>query len=70
MSNQTEFLLQGLEDQCDYKLIFLDCDAMTTTTTTTTTITTPTTESTTVEETTIMETTTGLPTSTTTLWFA
>jgi len=36
-SNTTDFILRGLDDKCDYKLIFLDCDAMTTTTTTTTT---------------------------------
>jgi hypothetical protein len=33
--NQTDFILQGLEDKCNYKLMFLDCDAMTTTTTST-----------------------------------
>ena len=67
-SNRTDFLLQGLEDQCDYKLIFLDCDAMTTTTTTTTT-TTLIPEFTTIDETTLIETTTKIPVSTTTLWF-
>lgn len=57
-SNRTDFLLQGLEDQCDYKLIFLDCDAMTTTTTTTTTLTP---ELTTIVETTLIESTTAIP---------
>lgn len=65
-SNRTDFLLQGLEDQCDYKLIFLDCDAMTTTTTTTTTLIP---EFTTIDETTLIETTTEIPVSTTTPWF-
>lgn len=36
-ANRTEFLLRGLEEQCDYRFIFLDCDAMTTTTEMTTT---------------------------------
>ena len=37
-ANRTEFLLRGLEEQCDYRFIFLDCDAMTTTTEMTTTV--------------------------------
>ena len=36
--NETDLILQGLEDKCDYKLMFLDCDAMTTTTEMTTTL--------------------------------
>jgi hypothetical protein len=60
-NNTTEFLLRGLEEQCDYKFIFLDCDAMTTTTTTTTTA------STTIIETTISTIETTI--STTTPWF-
>jgi hypothetical protein len=59
-SNTTDFILQGLEDKCDYKLIFLDCDAMTTTTTTT--------EITSNSEN-ISYTTKEIPTTTTTLWF-
>ncbi|CAF3718479.1 unnamed protein product [Rotaria socialis] len=35
--NDSDLVFQGLEDKCDYKIMFLDCDAMTTTTTTTTT---------------------------------
>lgn len=74
-SNLTDFLLQGLENNCDYKLMFLDCDAMTTTTTTTIPTTTiPTTEITTMLETsssleTTMYTTTEVPLPTTTQWF-
>ncbi|CAF1481201.1 unnamed protein product, partial [Rotaria magnacalcarata] len=34
--NDSDLVLQGLEDKCDYKIVFLDCNAMTTTTTTTT----------------------------------
>ncbi len=75
-SNRTDFILQGLEDNCDYKLMFLDCDAMTTTTTTTTTITTITTTTaiTTMEETTStlesnIYTTPETTVSTTTPWF-
>lgn len=67
----TEFLLQGLESKCDYKLFFLDCDAMTTTTTTTTTTTIEITtiyESTSTVEATI-ESTSEIPVSTTTPWF-
>ena len=60
-SNTTDFILQGLEDKCDYKLIFLDCDAMTTTTTMTTEITS--------HSDTIIPTTTEIPTTTTTPWF-
>lgn len=41
--NENDFILRNFENQCDYKLMFLDCDAMTTTTiqatTTTTTLT-------------------------------
>jgi hypothetical protein len=59
-SNTTDFILQGLEDKCDYKLIFLDCDAMTTTTTMTTEIAS-------LEN--IIYTTTDIPLTTTTLWF-
>ena len=33
-SKENHLILQDLENQCDYQLIFLDCDAMTTTTTT------------------------------------
>jgi hypothetical protein len=36
--NETDLILQGLEDKCNYKLMFLDCDAMTTTTEMTTTL--------------------------------
>ncbi|CAF5087266.1 unnamed protein product, partial [Rotaria magnacalcarata] len=31
--NDSDLVLQGLEDKCDYKIVFLDCNAMTTTTT-------------------------------------
>ena len=31
--NMTDFILRSLDDKCDYKFMFLDCDAMTTTTT-------------------------------------
>ena len=71
-SNTTDFILRGLDDKCDYKLIFLDCDAMTTTTTTTAT----TTEIATMLDITspsesVIHTTIQLPTlSTTTPWFA
>jgi len=31
--NKDDLILRNLEDKCDYKLMFIDCDAMTTTTT-------------------------------------
>jgi len=36
--NENDLILQDLENTCDYKLMFLDCDAMTTTTVKTTTL--------------------------------
>ncbi|CAF1194058.1 unnamed protein product [Rotaria sordida] len=49
-TNESNLIFHDLEDNCDYKLMFLDCDAMattpTTTTLTTTTTTTPTTTTT------------------------
>ncbi|CAF3525468.1 unnamed protein product [Rotaria socialis] len=48
-SNSSDFIIQNLGDKCNYKLMFLDCDAMTTTTTATTTTTTTTTAMTTIE---------------------
>jgi hypothetical protein len=36
--NENNLILQDLENTCDYKLMFLDCDAMTTTTVQTTTL--------------------------------
>lgn len=30
-TNDDDLIFQGLEDKCDYKLMFLDCDAMATT---------------------------------------
>lgn len=46
-ASASDFVLRGLDGRCDYKLMFLDCDAMTTTTTTTTTTTPPPTTTTT-----------------------
>ncbi|UJR26939.1 hypothetical protein I4U23_008247 [Adineta vaga] len=51
----TGFILRGLENKCDYKLMFLNCDAMTTTSTSTTS-TTSTTTTTTETTTAILET--------------
>jgi hypothetical protein len=31
--NKDDLILRNLEDKCDYKLMYIDCDAMTTTTT-------------------------------------
>ena len=39
MTNENDLTLQGIEDKCDYKLMLLDCDAMTTTTATATLMT-------------------------------
>lgn len=36
--NENDLILHNLENTCNYKLIYLDCDAMTTTTIQTTTI--------------------------------
>ncbi|CAM4827570.1 unnamed protein product [Rotaria magnacalcarata] len=45
-SNSSDFIIQNLGDNCNYKLIFLDCDAMTTTTASATTTATTTTTTT------------------------
>lgn len=37
-AERDKLILRNLEDQCDYQLTFLDCDAMTTTTVRTTTV--------------------------------
>ncbi|CAF3379517.1 unnamed protein product [Rotaria sp. Silwood2] len=74
--NNTNFILHSGGDKCNYKLMFLDCDAMTTTSTTTTTTTTVTTS---IEMTNKLEitftaenllyTTTEIPISTSTPWY-
>ena len=33
--DEEQLIVRGLDNQCDYRLVFLDCDAMTTTTTAT-----------------------------------
>ncbi|CAF0905425.1 unnamed protein product [Rotaria sp. Silwood1] len=75
-NNNTNFIFRSGEDKCNYKLMFLDCDAMTTTTTTTTTtiITTTSIEMTTLLEMTytaesLLHTTPDIPISTSTPWY-
>ncbi|CAF3594771.1 unnamed protein product [Rotaria sp. Silwood1] len=54
-TNENDLIFQDIEDKCNYKLMFLDCDAMTTTPTPTTTTTTAITITSTIELTSLLD---------------